>query len=81
MAPLSADSSPTHSTGPSLTTLPLLNGQNGLGGHQSMMLDRGPPMTMSPDSEDDTFPLGSLSNHHHQPFKQEVTEGIDNAYT
>jgi hypothetical protein len=46
-----------------------------------MMLDRGPPMTMSPDSEDDTFPLGSLSNHHHQPFKQEVTEGIDNAYT
>ncbi|XP_046447167.1 hepatocyte nuclear factor 4-gamma-like isoform X3 [Daphnia pulex] len=81
MAPLSADSSPTHSTGPSLTTLPLLNGQNGLGGHQSMMMDRGPPLTMSPDSEDDAFPLGGLSNHHHQPFKQEVTEGMDNAYT
>ncbi|XP_057369673.2 hepatocyte nuclear factor 4-gamma-like isoform X2 [Daphnia carinata] len=79
MAPLSADSSPTHSGGPSLTTLPLLNGQNGLG-HQAMLLDRGPSMTMSPDSEEDTFTL-SLSSHHHQPFKQEVTDGIDNAYT
>lgn len=87
MAPLSADSSPTHSGGPSLTTLPLLNGQNGLGGHQAMLLDRGPSlldrgpsMTMSPDSEEDTFTL-SLSSHHHQPFKQEVAEGMENAYT
>lgn len=82
MAPLSADSSPTHPSGGStLTALPLLNGgQNGIGGHSAMMVERGASMAMSPDSEDDTFPLG-LSNHHHQPFKQEVTEGIDNAYT
>lgn len=39
---------------------------------------------MSPDSEDDNFqhPVMSGSNSHHQPFKQEVAEGIDNnAYT
>lgn len=79
MAPLSADSSPTHSGGPSLTALPLLNGQNGIGGHPAILLNRGQSM-MSPDSEDDTFPLG-LSSHPNQPFKQELTEGIDNAYT
>lgn len=44
------------------------------------LLDRGPSMTMSPDSEEDTFTL-SLSSHHHQPFKQEVAEGMENAYT
>lgn len=80
MAPLSANSSPTHSGGTSLTALPLINGQNGIGGHHSILMDRVPSMAMSPDSEDDAFPIG-LSNHHHQPFKQEVTEGIDNSYT
>ena len=81
MAPMSANSSPTHSGGSSITALPLINGQNGIGGHQPMLMPRVPQMTtMSPDSEDDAFPIG-LSNHHHQPFKQEVTEGIDNAYT
>ncbi len=46
-----------------------------------MLMDRGPSMAMSQDSEDDAFPIPGLSNHHHQPFKQEVTDGIDNAYT
>lgn len=80
MAPVSADSSPTHAGGPTLTTLPLINSQSGIIGHQTMMsIDRASSI-MSPDSEDDMFQHG-LSGHHSQPFKQEVTDGIDNPYT
>ena len=76
LAPLSADSSPSHhsSSGHSLISLPLVNGN---GGTAAMMLERSASI-MSPDSEEDTFHL-SLS--HHQPFKQEVPEGIENSYT
>lgn len=80
MASVSTDSSPTHAGGPTLTTLPLINAQNGVVSHQTMMAIDRTSSIMSPDSEDDMFPQG-LSGHHSQPFKQEVAEGIDSAYT
>jgi len=76
LAPLSTESSPTHiNSGPP----PLINN------HQSaMMMDgrvNGSTATiMSPDSEEE-FQLGlNPSSHLHQPFKQEVAEGMDSAY-
>lgn len=52
--------------------MPLVNS----GSSTAMLLERNASI-MSPDSEEDTYHLG-LS--HHQPFKKEVQDGIENAY-
>lgn len=70
LAPLSTSSSPSSSGGHSL--MPLVNS----GSSATMLLERTASI-MSADSEEDTYHLG-LS--HHQPFKKEVQDGIENAY-
>ena len=75
LAPLSTNSSPSHGGGSSSaghTLMPLVNS----GSSTAMLLERNASI-MSPDSEEDTYHLG-LS--HHQPFKKEVQDGIENAY-
>jgi hypothetical protein len=44
-------------------------------GTSAMVLQR---FNSAPDSDEDNFP-GTIT--HHQPFKQEASEGIENTYT
>jgi len=80
LAPLSTNSSPSHGgsvgSGHSLITLPSVNSNMNGSSASTMLLERSASI-MSPDSEEDTYHLG-LS--HHQPFKKEAQEGIENAY-